>query len=407
MENDANDISQIQRKEYLERLISLKDKDLIKVISGIRRAGKSTLFQLYIEWLKTVGNVSQEQIIFLNFEDMANYSLCEAQKLCEYIMNFAPKNTRTYIFLDEVQQVNEFQRAVDGLFVHKNFDIYITGSNAYFLSGELATLLSGRYIEIKILPLSFSEYIYALGGDKSDLQKKYLSYITNSSFPYALQLENQNDIHSYLEGIYNTILVKDILTRTGISDTALLNSVIAFIFDTIGNPISATNIANTLPSKGRKVSVHTIESYLEAMTNSFICYKVQRYDVKGKIILSTQAKYYVADIGLRYYLLGAKTSDRGHILENIVYLELVRRGFQIYVGKIYDVEVDFIAVKNGEEIYYQVAYSVLDDATLERELKPLNMIKNHNQKFLLTMDYEAVSHNGIKQQNVLEWLLEK
>ena len=211
----------------------------------------------------------------------------------------------------------------------------------------------------------------------------------------------------YLEGVYNTVLLKDIVARNSISDITLLQDVIAFVFDSIGNPLSATSIAHTLTSKGRKTSFHTVETYLDALVKSFICYKVPRYDVKGKMLLSTQSKYYVADTGLRNFLLGAKRTDRGHILENIVYLELIRRGYEVYVGKNDDAEIDFIAVSSGYEEYYQVAYTVIDDATLERELRPLESLKNHNAKFLLTMDYETVSHNGIKQLNVLEWLLDK
>ncbi len=395
----------IERKKYLEELISFKDKDLIKVITGIRRCGKSTLFDLYIDYLKETG-IKDEQIIRINLED-ADYDFIKNYKdLYEYVKSKLISDKQNYVFLDEVQIVEDFQKACDSLYIKKNVDLYITGSNANLLSGELATLLSGRYVEIKMLPLSFEEYISYRG--ESDLQQKYVDYITKSSFPYALNLENVKDIRAYLDGIYNTILIKDIATRKKISDISALDSVVRFMFDNIGNLSSSTKIANTMCSSGRNITVPTVESYLSALMEAFVLYKASRYDIKGKQRLSSGAKYYVSDIGLRYYLLGSKNADQGHILENIVYLELLRRGYEVYVGKVDNSEVDFIAINEKGEEYYQVAYTVMDEKVLERELKSLENIKDHNPKYLLTMDFTPyTSYNGIKQINALNWLLNK
>lgn len=395
----------INRDEYLNLLISFKEKDLIKVVTGIRRCGKSTLFDLYIEYLLNNG-VTDDQIIRVNLEDNEYDDLTNYDDLYMFINSKLIKNKINYVFIDEVQKINEFQKAVDGLYIKKNVDLYITGCNSKLLSGELATLLSGRYVEIKMLPLSFKEYTSFVG--ETELEKKYVNYITNSSFPYTLMLSNKRDIRMYLDGLFNTVIVKDIADRKDISDIGMLKDVIKFMFDNIGNLCSSTSIANTMTSNGRKISVPTIEKYLEALEESFILYKVSRYDIKGKNYLSTGSKYYLSDVGLRYYLLGSKNVDNGRILENIVYLELIRRGFEVYVGKNDDNEVDFVTINEDGEEYYQVSYSVKDTNTLERELKPLDNIKDHNPKKLLTTDYMPVtSYNGIKQINVFDWLLDK
>ena len=396
----------IERNEYLENLISFKDKNLIKVITGIRRCGKSTMFELYQSYLKENG-VEEEQIITVNLEDGDYRGIRTSEKLYQYVESKLVKSNKNYVFLDEVQQVENFQEAVDWLYVKKNVDLYITGSNAFLLSGELATLLSGRYVEIIMFPLSFKEYISAYPGN-TNTGALYMNYLQNSSFPGALELARKQDIRVYLEGIYNTILLKDIVTRKKISDPSMLQSVVEFMFDNIGNMYSSTKIANAMTSSGRKISVPTVENYLSALCDSFILYKVGRYDIKGKQYLATGAKYYAADIGLRYFILGTKQADMGHILENIVYLELIRRGYEVHIGKVGDAEVDFIAIGAEGEEYYQVSQTVLEEQTLKRELSSLDAIKDHNPKYLLTMDYTPLtSYNGIKQVNVLEWLLKK
>lgn len=394
----------IPRENYLELLMSFKDKQLIKVVTGIRRCGKSTLYEIYRDYLKSTG-VSDEQMISVNLEDPDFSEIREYRALYHYVSERLVPDKMNYVFLDEVQKVKDFQEACDGLYVKKNIDLYITGSNANIFSGELATLLSGRYVEIKMQPLSFKEYVTAL-GDANDLSRKYREYIENGSFPYILELEGKKAKSIYLEGIYNSVVLKDIIARKKILDVPTLENVIRFIFDNIGNPTSATKIANALTSAGNKTTVNTVETYLRALQESFIIYKAERYDIKGKQLLETGGKYYVADMGLRYYLLGTKRADRGHILENVVYLELLRRGYEVHVGKVGTSEIDFIAVNDEGTEYYQVAYTVADEAVLERELKPLSSIADHNPKYLLTMDDEPLtSHNGIKQIYVLDWLL--
>lgn len=396
----------IPRPDYLEQLISFREKQLIKVVTGIRRCGKSTLFDLYCNYLFQQG-VTDHQIIRLNLEDPDYHDITDYRLLYKLIKDQLNPHKMNYIFIDEVQNVPEFQKAVDGLFIEKNCDVYITGSNAFLLSGEFATLLSGRYVEIKMLPLSFKEYIFALGS-QSDLIIKYQNYIQNGSFPYIINLTKKPEIRAYLEGIYTSIVLKDVVARCRISDVGMLDSVIRYMFDNIGNLCSSTKIANTMTSAGRKISVHTVETYLTALVDSFILYKVGRYDVKGKQHLATGSKYYLSDIGLRYYLLGTKNADAGHILENIIYLELFRRKYEVYIGKVNQSEVDFIAIGEEGEEYYQVAYTVndADGSTLAHELAPLDAIKDHNPKYLLTMDFTPVtSHNGIKQLNALDWLL--
>ena len=395
----------IKRKEYLKELRAFREKRVIKVVSGIRRCGKSTLFDLFKEELLADG-VEKEQIISFNFETADNYDIDDFKKLYKAVENRLCPNKMNYVFLDEVQQVREFQRACDSLYILTNVDLYITGSNAMLLSGELATLLSGRYIEIKMLPLSFKEYISVKG--ESDLSRKYRDYLTKSSFPYTLELSRSKDIHSYLDGIYSSIVLKDIVARKKIADAAMLENVIRFMFDNIGNPCSTTKIANTLKSSGHNISVHTVENYLKALCESFVLYKADRYDIKGKQYLRSGAKYYVADIGLRYYLLGQKPADLGHILENVVYLELLRRGYEVFVGKSDKSEIDFIAINEEDTEYYQVALTVRDEKTLLRELAPLESVNDHNGKYLLTLDDDPpCSHNGIKQVNALDWLLKE
>ena len=394
----------IERAEYLEKLKKWKDKDLIKVITGIRRCGKSTIFDLFIDYLKSCG-INDEHIISVNLES-PEYKFNDYMELYNYVNKKITDNDDYYVFLDEIQNVFEFQKAVDGLYIKKNVDVYITGSNAYLLSGELATLLSGRYIEIKVLPLSFKEYKDYLNVEGDE--KLYLKYVNNSSFPYALKLDSEDEIDAYLDSIYNTIIVKDIVTRKKIADTSMLKSVTEFLFSSIGSAMSVKKIADTMTSKGRSISVHTVDSYLESLTESFIFNKVSRYDIKGKQYLETNEKYYATDVTMRYALLGRKNLDVGHILENVVYLELIRRGYKVYIGKVDDNEVDFVVENKDGRTYFQVAYTTRDENTLLRELTPLQKINDHYPKYILTMDLDPkTDYDGIVKMNVLDWLLDK
>lgn len=396
----------IQRPDYINFLVEWKEKNIIKVITGIRRCGKSTLFELFREHLLDNG-ILEEQIISINFEDAEYEDLCDYKKLYEYIKSKMISDKMNYIFLDEIQHVERFEKVVDSLFVKKNADVYITGSNAYFMSGELATLLSGRYVELKMLPLSFKEYVSAF-DDKISNEELYRNYVYNSSFPYTVELGNRKNIYTYLDGLYSTVVLNDIVSRKKIADPAMLKSVIKYMFDNIGNTCSVKKIADTMTSAGRKISNHTVENYLEGITDSLLMYRVGRYDIKGKEYLRLLEKFYLADVGLRYYLLGTSNVDQGHILENIVYLELLRRGYKVFVGKVGASEVDFVTQDfEGNVEYYQVSFSVRDEQTLKRELESLDSIDDHNPKYLLTMDNDPpISHNGIKQKYVLDWLLE-
>lgn len=395
----------INREEYLDELIRWKDKDLIKVVTGIRRCGKSTLFDLFIDYLKMSG-VKSNQIIYINLED-ADYDFKDYKELYHFINEKIISEDNFYVFLDEVQNVPGFHRAVDSLYIKKNVDVYITGSNAYILSGELATLLSGRYIEIKMLPLSFKEYVSAF--DNNNYQQLFLDYMRNGGMPGNINIlkSNVNDLDKYLDGIFSTIVYKDIMARNNITDKLLLESVIKYIFDSIGSPISIKKISDTLTSKGISTSNHTVENYITALLESFLIYKAERFDVKGKNLLARDYKYYVVDSGLRSYLLGKKAdSDMGHILENIVYLELLRRGYKVYVGKVDDLEVDFVAENRDGLRYYQVALTVRDEKVLERELRSLQKTGDHYPKTLLTLDMDLeTDYDGIKKINVVDWLL--
>lgn len=396
----------INREEYLDELIRWKDKDLIKVVTGIRRCGKSTLFDLFIDYLKMSG-VKSNQIIYINLED-ADYDFKDYKELYHFINEKIISEDNFYVFLDEVQNVPGFQRAVDSLYIKKNVDVYITGSNAYLLSGELATLLSGRYIEIKMLPLSFKEYVSAFDNNNY-YQQLFLDYMRNGGMPGNINIlkSNVNDLDKYLDGIFSTIVYKDIMARNNITDKLLLESVIKYIFDSIGSPISIKKISDTLTSKGISTSNHTVENYITALLESFLVYKAERFDVKGKNLLARDYKYYVVDSGLRSYLLGKKAdSDMGHILENIVYLELLRRGYKVYVGKVDDLEVDFVAENRDGLRYYQVALTVRDEKVLERELRSLQKTGDHYPKTLLTLDMDLeTDYDGIRKVNVVDWLL--
>jgi predicted AAA+ superfamily ATPase len=403
----------INRPEYLDFLMRSKDRQIIKVVSGIRRCGKSTLFEIYREWLLDNG-VLPEQIISINFEEIDFEHLTDYRLLYDYVRPLMLPDKKNYIFLDEIQHVEQYEKAVDSLFIKKNVDLYITGSNAYFMSGELATLLTGRYVELKMLPLSFAEYcegleLYATGKTMTKMEK-YASYLSESSMPYVLQLQGrEKDIREYLEGLYNSILLKDIVRRLKVSDVAMLESVAKFVFDNIGNLTSTSKIANIMTSGGRKIDQKTVEKYLKGLTDSLIAYKANRYNIKGKQHLATLEKYYVADIGFRQFLLGSGKTDQGHILENMVYLELLRRGNEVYVGHLPDGEVDFVTQNADGVTYYQVAATVLDENTKHRELASLEKINDHHPKILLTLDDvgAGTNHNGIRQLNALDWMLSK
>ena len=397
----------IQRIEYLDNLKALKDKQVIKVIAGVRRCGKSTLFELYIDYLKKMG-IEDRQIISINLEDLENADLLDYKALYSYIKEKLVPDKMNYIFIDEVQKCVGFEKAVDSLFIKKNCDVYITGSNAYLLSGELATLLSGRYIRIDMLPFSFKEYYEATKESGKSKQELFDAYLRYGSFPYVAYLENDEKIISqYIEGVYNTILIKDVATREKINDITVLENILKTVASSIGSPISTKKISDTLVSSGRKISPNTVESYLRALTDSYILYNAARYDIKGRQFLKTLGKYYFVDTGIRNHIISQSAKDLGHLLENVVYLELLRRKNRVNIGKLAEKEVDFVATNMNEVEYYQVCASVLDEKTLERELAPLKEIKDNYPKILLTLDDigNGANYEGIRQINVIDWLL--
>jgi len=397
----------IQRKEYLDRLISGREKQIIKVVTGVRRCGKSTLFTLYIDYLKSTG-VSEDQIVSVNLEDVEHEKLLDYKALYDYVKERLCKDRYTYVFIDEVQNCKSFEKAVNSFFIKPNVDVYIIGSNAYMLSGELATLLSGRYVTIDMLPFSFKEYCEASSSAGKTKRENFNDYLRFGSFPYVAIIErNDAVVIPYLDGIYSTILLKDVAKREGITDVSLLENIIKFVAASVGSPISTKKISDTINSSGRKISVNTVEHYLRALTDSYIFYKVERYDIKGRQHLKTLGKYYLVDSGIRNLLLSSSSSDLGHLIENVVYLELLRRGFKVNIGKLYEKEVDFVASDMNGRAYYQVSASVLDESTLNRELEPLQKIADNYPKILLTLDDIGTGRNfaGIRHLNLLDWLL--
>ena len=404
----------IPRNNYLDFLIRNRDLKIIKVITGVRRCGKSTLFTLFKQYL-LANAISKEQIIDINFESIDFDNLLDYKALHQYILDKTTSDKMHYIFLDEIQHVDKFERVVNSLFLKDNLDIYITGSNAYFMSGELATLLTGRYVELNMLPLSFKEYVYGLEIleskntiNKLTLAEKYNLYINNSSFPFVINImDRPESINEYLQGIYNTILVKDVMTRLRVNDVKILESITKYLFANVGSLLSPRKIANTMTSAGIKVDPKTVERYLQGLKDSLLIYKANRYNIKGKELLKINSKYYIADVALRYLLTGNKGTDTGHMLENIVYLELIRRGYKVYAGELSNGEIDFVVEnKNGTE-YYQVSETTLDPNNLNRELAPLQSIKDQYPKYLLTLDEitPEADYNGIRKLNVLKWLL--
>jgi predicted AAA+ superfamily ATPase len=401
-------MKQVIRTQYISKLEDFKDKHVIKVITGVRRCGKSTLLEMFRDSLLARG-VEDGQTVFINFDDYDNRELLEPEKLHAFIKSHLCKGKMTYVFLDEIQNVKEFQRVVSSLFLDEMTDIFITGSNAFLLSGELATLLSGRYVEIKMLPLSLSEFITANELESVSLAQSYKRYIETSSFPYASAFgDNKVEVHDYLMGVYSTIVLKDIITRFKIADSKMLESIIRFLFSIIGSSFSGKKIADYLTSAGRKADPKTIEKYISALQESQIIYEARRFDVKGKQQLKLQEKYYVVDVGMRAMLLGQKSFDVGHILENVVYLELLRRGYEVFVGKVEETEIDFVAQNSLGNTYIQVAATVRDENALARELMPLQAINDSYPKLILTLDEDPdADYEGIRRINALDWLMQE
>ena len=404
----------IERKNYLEKLIAWKDEKVIKVVTGIRRCGKSTLLDLYKEYLKKNG-VEDGQIVAVNFEDLDNEALQDYKALYAYLSGSLCRGKMTYVFLDEIQKVEGFEKVVDSLYIKENVDVYITGSNSWLLSGELATLLSGRYIEIKMLPFSFAEFYASRGGGDAD--RLFADYMANGSFPYIATMDRTKEkIDMYLEGIYNTVIVKDIEERQNrkendpnrrkVSDISLLKNISKFLANSIGSPISVKRIADYITSSGRKVSQNTIDGYIEALVQAYVFYQVERYDVEGKQLLKQNGKFYIVDLGLRRYLLPKREYDLGYSLENVVYLELLRRGYEVHVGKMGQTEVDFVAKKDDVISYYQITASLMEQTTFEREIKPLKRINDNYPKRILTLErFTLGNYEGIEVLNAVDWLL--
>lgn len=405
----------VQRKEYLEKLIKWKDDDVIKVVTGIRRCGKSTLLMQYQDYLKSIG-IEENQIVAVNFEELEYEELCDYKKLYAYIKDRLVADKITYIFLDEIQKVPSFEKVVDSLYVKPNIDIYITGSNAYMLSGDLATLLTGRYVEISMLPLSFSEYMQLSDKDK---ESAFADYIKYGGLPFVATMDRTDDkVDTYLEGIYNTVIVKDIEDRQKrqesnsdkrkINDIPLLKTIAKYLSSVIGSPVALRGITNYLVSSGRKISANTVSNYVDALIESFIFYPAERFDIVGKQLLKANKKYYMVDMGIRNHILPRKYYDLGFSVENIVFFELLRRGCKVTIGKYQENEVDFVAEKRGEFTYIQVTADMVSESTFDREMKPLYAIQDNYEKIVLTLDKLTVgNYDGIKVVNVIDWLLNK
>ena len=405
----------VERKEYLERLFQWKDEQVIKVITGIRRCGKSTLLLQYQTWLKANG-VSADQIVSVNFEELEYEELLDYRKLYEYLKNHLCVGKKTYIFLDEIQKVAAFEKVVDSLYVKPDIDIYITGSNAYMLSSDLATLLTGRYVEIKMLPLSFTEF---LDITALDTEQGLAEYLRDGGLPYiAVMNRTSEKVETYLEGIYNTVIVKDIEDRQArkesepskrkITDITLLKTIAKYLASVVGNPVSIRSITNYLTSNGRKLSPNTVSDYVDALIESFIFYPAERFDIVGKQLLKSNRKLYIVDLGLRNYILPRQNYDLGFSLENIVYFELLRRGYRVMIGKVGNTEVDFVAERKGTYSYIQVTADMTAKETFERELKPLSNIRDNYEKIVLTADrFTPGNYNGIQVKYLPDWLLGK
>lgn len=396
----------IKRDLYLHKMIAFQNQPLIKVITGMRRSGKSTLLDLFEQHLQEQG-ITAENIIHLNFEWMSLDTIQNYRQLYQLLKEKMQGSGIFYLLLDEIQQVEQWEKAINSLFAEGGCDIYVTGSNAKMLSSEISTLLSGRYVEIQVFPLSFKEYLDFQPDGKKDIEAAFQQYLHFGGMPVIPGLPQQPEIiKTVLSGIYDTVLMKDIVQRNQVRDPALLEDIVHFLADNIGNPISTSKVSGYLTSKGRKTSAITIDNYLRMLEEAFIFYRARRFDIKGKLYLKTLDKFYIVDNGLRNSLLGFRTGDYGHILENVVYLELLRRDYEVGVGKLGNLEVDFVATKPEEKIYYQVSASVLDEKTLQRELTPLQKIPDQYEKVLLTMDKTYIKdYEGVRQQNIIDFLL--
>jgi predicted AAA+ superfamily ATPase len=400
----------IVREIYLKKLRLLRDQDLIKVITGVRRCGKSTLLEAFRSELVASG-ISPANIVFFNFEERENIRFSDWTMLYDEILAKTNLHQKNYVFLDEVQIVTDFEKLVDSLFVKKNIDLYITGSNAYLLSSELATLLTGRYIAINLHPFSFAEYTLAFPEEKNT-DRLFRQYINSSAFPEAVTLSKTASelVNDYLQAIYDTVIGKDIIIRHKLRNVSNLQRIIEYMFDSVGSLVSPTNIAGQLNrNSDKKISHNTVTKLISYLTESYILYAVPRYDIKGKELLSTNEKYYLVDLGLRNITSANKyDADLGHKLENVVYFELLRRGGKVFVGKNNEREVDFILQKpNNAREYYQVAYTVNDEKIVEREMSSLRNIRDNYPKYLLSLDYDNAIIDGIQKRNVIDWLLGK
>lgn len=399
----------IERTDYLNWLLRWKGQQIIKVITGVRRCGKSTLFDIFQSHLIANGT-SPEQIININFENLDFEDLTDYKALYRYVNERLLPDRMNYIFLDEIEHVQHYEKAVDSLFLKNNCDLYITGSNGYLLSSELATYLTGRYVALSMQPLSFKEFCSGLSDSALSLNEKFNRYLRFGSFPYTLRYGSSlEETQEYLRGIYNTVLLNDIVGRLGVSDVNMLEAITRFLMHNIGNRTSPTTIANTMTSNKMKIDGKTVDRYLRGLTDSLLFYKARRYNIKGKKLLTSMNKYYVCDLAMRSLLVRTHDSDIGHILENVIYLELKRRYSDVYIGQNDATdEVDFVVFDNGTPSYYQVAQTTLDENVLKHELAPLRKIKDNNPKYLLTLDevFGEMNYDGIIKTNALNWLLD-
>ncbi len=403
-------MKRLERQHDLDWLLRWKDQQIIKVITGVRRCGKSTLFAIYQDHLLALG-VDKTRIIAINFEDLEYEGLTDYKALYQYVKERLQPDKMNYIFLDEIQHVTQYEKAVDSLFLRENCDLYLTGSNGYLLSGELATLLTGRYVSLSMMPLSFREFCEGQQENPLTLNETFNRYTTIGSFPYVSRYGyGEQEAKEYMSGIYNTILLNDIVKRLRVADVNMLEAITRFMMHNIGNRTSPTTIANTMTSQHMKIDPKTVDRYLRGLTDSLLFYEARRYNIKGKKLLTSMNKYYVCDVAMRRLLVRTQDSDIGHILENIVFLELKRRYSEVYIGQIsVDGEVDFVTFQNGEPTYYQVAQTTLDDNVLARELAPLRQIKDNHPKILLTLDelFGEMNYDGIQKKNVLQWLMKE